>query len=58
MTDNDRQRIMVIGGSSGIGIGVASAALREGAAVLIVSRSAERLRHAAEALGTRRHSTR
>jgi NAD(P)-dependent dehydrogenase (short-subunit alcohol dehydrogenase family) len=53
MADNASQRIMVIGGSSGIGCGVARVALREGATVVIVGRSAERLRRAADALGNR-----
>lgn len=37
------QRVMVIGGSSGIGLGTAKAAVREGARVVIASRSAEKL---------------
>jgi NAD(P)-dependent dehydrogenase (short-subunit alcohol dehydrogenase family) len=52
MTDTARPRIMVIGGSSGIGIAVARVALRDGAAVVIVGRRAGRLRRAAEALGS------
>jgi NAD(P)-dependent dehydrogenase (short-subunit alcohol dehydrogenase family) len=53
MTHNNdaAERIMVIGGSSGIGVGVARVALREGAAVTIVGRSADRLDRAVQALG-------
>jgi NAD(P)-dependent dehydrogenase (short-subunit alcohol dehydrogenase family) len=45
------KKIIVVGGSSGIGLGVAAAALRSGADVRIVGRSAERLQAAARALG-------
>ena len=44
------QRFVVFGGSSGIGLGVARAALDTGARVVIAGRSAEKLRHAAAAL--------
>lgn len=44
------QRVMVIGGSSGIGLGTAKAAVREGAPVVIASRSAEKLAAEAEIL--------
>lgn len=44
------QRILVIGGSSGIGFAVARAALAEGAEVDIASSNAERLARALERL--------
>jgi NAD(P)-dependent dehydrogenase (short-subunit alcohol dehydrogenase family) len=44
------QRVLVIGGSSGIGFAVARAALEHGARVTIASSSAERLRAAVERL--------
>ncbi|PWR20951.1 SDR family oxidoreductase [Zavarzinia compransoris] len=44
------QRVLVIGGSSGIGLAVAGRAARAGARVTIASRSAERLAAAAAAL--------
>jgi NAD(P)-dependent dehydrogenase (short-subunit alcohol dehydrogenase family) len=47
----ERQRVVIIGGSSGIGAGIAEACLAEGAAVTLVGRSAERLRAAAARLG-------
>ncbi len=37
------QRVMVVGGSSGIGLATVRAAAREGAEVIMVSRSAEKL---------------
>lgn len=37
------KRVLVIGGSSGIGLGVATAALKSGADVIIVGRSQEKL---------------
>jgi NAD(P)-dependent dehydrogenase (short-subunit alcohol dehydrogenase family) len=43
--------VVVFGGSSGIGLGVAAACLARGATVTIVSRGAERLEAAAAALG-------
>lgn len=45
------QRVVVIGGSSGIGLAIAGAALAEGAEVIIASRSRERLDRARAALG-------
>jgi NAD(P)-dependent dehydrogenase (short-subunit alcohol dehydrogenase family) len=45
------QRVLVIGGSSGIGLAVAKAALEEGAQVTIASSRAERVRAAIERLG-------
>ena len=47
------QKIVVVGGSSGIGLGVAKAALEDGAEVVIVGRSADRLKAAEKALGGR-----
>lgn len=45
------QHVLVIGGSSGIGLGVAAAGLREGARVTIASSNAGKLRQAADRLG-------
>jgi NAD(P)-dependent dehydrogenase (short-subunit alcohol dehydrogenase family) len=47
------QKIVVVGGSSGIGLGVATAALEDGAEVVIVGRSATRLKAAQKSLGGR-----
>ena len=44
------KKIIVVGGSSGIGLGVAAAALESGAEVVIVGRSAEKLRGAERTL--------
>jgi NAD(P)-dependent dehydrogenase (short-subunit alcohol dehydrogenase family) len=49
--DDNGQHVMVIGGSSGIGLGVARIALRSGATVTIVGRSQERLTAARAGLG-------
>ena len=48
----DRARILVVGGGSGIGFAVASAAKGEGASVTIASTNAEKLRKAAQRLGS------
>lgn len=45
------QRVLIVGGSSGIGLGVAEALLQEGANVTIVGRSPEKLSSAQQALG-------
>lgn len=45
------QHVVVIGGSSGIGLGVARACLERGASLTLVSRSRERLARAAAELG-------
>jgi NAD(P)-dependent dehydrogenase (short-subunit alcohol dehydrogenase family) len=47
----DGQRVLVIGGSSGIGLAVAQAALERGARVTIASSSPEKLRNATDRLG-------
>lgn len=47
----ENQRVLVIGGSSGIGFAVAKAALEQGAKVTIASSSNDRLRDAVERLG-------
>lgn len=44
-------RIVIVGGSSGIGRGVAQAALARGAQVVLVGRSPDKLREASQALG-------
>jgi NAD(P)-dependent dehydrogenase (short-subunit alcohol dehydrogenase family) len=48
------QKIVVVGGSSGIGLGVAAAALERNAEVVIVGRSREKLQAAARTLGADR----
>jgi NAD(P)-dependent dehydrogenase (short-subunit alcohol dehydrogenase family) len=45
------KRVVVIGGSSGIGLGIAKAAVAAGAEVIIASRSAERLAKAKTEIG-------
>jgi NAD(P)-dependent dehydrogenase (short-subunit alcohol dehydrogenase family) len=45
------QKVVVVGGSSGIGLATAELAQREGAEVIIASRNAERLKGVAEKLG-------
>jgi NAD(P)-dependent dehydrogenase (short-subunit alcohol dehydrogenase family) len=45
------QKIVVVGGSSGIGLATAELAKREGADVVVASRNAERLKAVAERLG-------
>lgn len=47
------QKIVVVGGSSGIGLGVAKAALEGGAEVVIVGRSPQKLQAAEKRLGGR-----
>lgn len=48
------QQIIVVGGSSGIGLGVATAAAERGADVVIVGRSRDKLEAALRALGAQR----
>ncbi len=45
------KKVVVVGGSSGIGLATADAAKREGADVVIASRNAERLKAAAGRMG-------
>jgi len=47
------KNVVVVGGSSGIGLATAALAKSEGASVIIASRSAERLRAAADGIGAR-----
>jgi NAD(P)-dependent dehydrogenase (short-subunit alcohol dehydrogenase family) len=48
-------KVIVVGGSSGIGLGVATAALKEGAEVVIVGRSQDRLQAAERMLAADGH---
>jgi NAD(P)-dependent dehydrogenase (short-subunit alcohol dehydrogenase family) len=48
------QKIVIVGGSSGIGLGVATAALKSGANVVIAGRSLEKLRKAEQTFGADR----
>jgi NAD(P)-dependent dehydrogenase (short-subunit alcohol dehydrogenase family) len=54
MSSLKSQKIIIVGGSSGIGLGVAAAAVKSGAEVVIVGRSREKLRAAAKMLGVER----
>ena len=56
MTLKDK-RVLVIGGGSGIGLGVAKGAAQEGAKVMIASRDAKKIAEAAKTIGatSRRH---
>lgn len=47
------QKVLVIGGSSGMGLAIASLSAQAGAEVLIASRSESRLKEAAEKIGSR-----
>ncbi|HTV67955.1 MAG TPA: SDR family oxidoreductase [Rhizobiaceae bacterium] len=51
MTSLDGKKVLIFGGSRGIGLGVAKAALDRGAEVFIVGRSSEKLNAAKKALG-------
>jgi NAD(P)-dependent dehydrogenase (short-subunit alcohol dehydrogenase family) len=53
----DGKQVIIIGGSSGIGLETARLALAEGASVLIAGRSEERLRKAAAALNSEKLRT-
>ncbi len=57
MTDLTGKRIIVIGGASGIGLGVATAAVAAGADVVIASRRAESLAAALAGLGSAARGT-
>ena len=50
----DNKRVVIIGGSSGIGLETARLALAEGALVTIAGRSEDRLRRAAESISSGR----
>ncbi|GGG11639.1 short-chain dehydrogenase/reductase [Rhizobium wenxiniae] len=52
MPSLSNQRVLVVGGSSGIGFAVAQSAVLAGAEVTIASRSAEKLAAASQSLGT------
>jgi NAD(P)-dependent dehydrogenase (short-subunit alcohol dehydrogenase family) len=54
MTTLNGKKIVIVGGSSGIGLGVAAAALENNAEVVIVGRSPEKLRAAERELGADR----
>jgi len=45
------QKVIIVGGSSGIGMGIAKGVVAKGAQVIIASRSEERLRKAAKEIG-------
>lgn len=49
----DNQKIVIIGGSSGIGLETAKQAVALGAEVIIASRSKEKLQKAKESLGSK-----
>lgn len=51
MTSLDGRKVLIFGGSRGIGLGVAKAALDKGAHVFVASRSPEKLEAATKALG-------
>jgi NAD(P)-dependent dehydrogenase (short-subunit alcohol dehydrogenase family) len=51
MTKLNGKKIIVVGGSSGIGFGVAAAALENGAELVIAGRSADKLKAAEQRLG-------
>ena len=52
------QKVVVVGGSSGIGLATAQLAKSEGADVVVASRNAERLQAAAGKFGGDRHRDR
>lgn len=50
----DQRRVLVFGGSSGIGLGIARAALEQGASVVVAGRTRARLERAATEAGSER----
>lgn len=54
MASLEGKKIVVVGGSSGVGLGVAAAAVERGADVVIVGRSPEKLQSARQAFGADR----
>lgn len=48
-------KVVIVGGSSGVGLGAAKAIVERGADVVLVGRSVDRLQHAAQALDAPRH---
>lgn len=51
MDSLENKRVLVVGGSSGIGLAIAKAAAEAGARVCVAARDAEKLRSAAKAIG-------
>jgi NAD(P)-dependent dehydrogenase (short-subunit alcohol dehydrogenase family) len=49
--DFDNKRVVIVGGSSGIGLAIAEKAASQGAEVIIVSSNQERVREAAKSIG-------
>lgn len=49
----ENRRVVIIGGSSGIGLAVAKEAASQGADVVIVSSKAERVQEAIQSIGSR-----
>lgn len=47
----ENQRVVIVGGSSGIGLAVAEEAASQGAKVVIVSSKAERVQEAIQSIG-------
>ena len=45
------KKVLVIGGGSGMGLAIAETAVREGARVIVASRSEEKLKAACEKIG-------
>ena len=46
-----KQRVVILGGTSGIGYATVAAAVERGAEVVVVSRNGQRVRDAADRLG-------
>ena len=51
MKSMEKQKVVIIGGSSGIGLATAQGAVKLGAHVIIAARTAERLEHARQIIG-------